>query len=153
MKGDSSSPGLDTKDRTGWTIRQALLLPALFLSLGILSVPDGGEWLPPQQGWWACPDPLSHCKDFLFLFSSLVYWKTKLPDICSSFWSREEGTADGRLAWAKACCLEWAWWLQSPCLVDEPLGLHFQTVGALGWEPWNIEEWGLWAWRRVSVVY
>lgn len=73
MKGDSPSLGLDTKDRTGWTIRQALLLLALFLSLGILSVPDGREWLPPQQGWWACSDPLSHCKDFLFLSSSLVY--------------------------------------------------------------------------------
>lgn len=74
--------------------------------------------------------PLSHCKDLLFLSSSMVYRRrspflAKLPDICSSFWSREEGAADGRRAWAKAWCLEWVWWLQRFWPLDEPLELDF----------------------------
>lgn len=56
----------------------ALLSPCLVpVPWHFLWAPDGGEWLPPEWGWWAHPGPTSYYEDILFLSSSSFsahYW-------------------------------------------------------------------------------
>lgn len=94
----------------GWTIRQALLPPCLVpVPWHFISARWQGVTLASAE---LVGLPQTQCLT-VETFSSFPALRStergrlssaRLPDIFSSLRSREEGPADGRLAWAKAWC-------------------------------------------------